>query len=133
LSAKKLTDKQIKQIVAERAEGKSYSFIAKKYSVSPNTIKNYCQANKEFAEICNIKKAENAKNVLEHMENKAELVCDIMDKCLTELADPDRLSDSSTREIAVALGIIIDKFTQVGKNDEIKKLDEVLGKIEGNI
>lgn len=79
------------------------------------------------------KKEENTKSILEHMDKKKDLVCEIIDGCLSALADPNRLKTSNTREIATALGIIIDKFTKVDNGDELNKLDKVLEKIEGNI
>ena len=133
MASKKLNDKKIKNIIAERIEGASYNSLAKKYKVSVNTIKKYCLSDAEFAQKCKQKKEENTKSVLEHMESKSEIVCEIVDKYLSELANPNRLEVSSTREIATALGIIIDKFTKNETKDETSKLDEVLGKIKGNI
>lgn len=130
--AKKLSDKKIKEIIALRTEGVSYTKIAKKYKISVNTVKNYCNSDEDFAQKCNIKKRENAKNVLEHMSEQADIVCEIIDKVLVEMTDTRRLKESNTRELATALGIIIDKFSRAD-NSEMSKLDEVLGKIEGNI
>jgi endonuclease III-like uncharacterized protein len=130
---KKLTDRQIKNIVCARAEGETYTAIAKKYKISPNTVRNYCNSEKDFAKICSIKKDENIKNVIEHMETKAEAVCEIIDVYLAELVNPSRLSRSNARDIATALGIVVDKFTKLSGNNDINKLDEVLSKIEGNI
>lgn len=133
MASKKLTDKQIKKIISERAEGASYNSLSKKYKVSANTIKNYCLGNADFAQICTQKKEDNSKSVLSHMENKTDIVCEIVDKYLEALADPERLAERGPKEIATALGIVIDKFTKVGNNDDLNKLDKVLGKIEGNI
>ena len=126
LASKKLTDRQIKNIIAARAEGVSLSVLAKKYKVTANTIKNYCNSDKDFAKICTQKKEDNAKSVLEHMDSKADIVCDIIDEYLSALVDPERLKQSGTREIATALGIIIDKFTKGGKEKDMGKIDEIL-------
>ena len=67
------------------------------------------------------------------MDEKKELVCEIIDGCLNTLADPKRLATSNTREIATALGIIIDKFTKMDKGDDLDNLDRVLKEIKGNI
>jgi len=133
LAAKKLTDKQIKDIIAARAEGESYTKLAKRYNVSTNTIKNYCNSDDDFAQKCTQKKEENAKTVLEHMETETEVVCNIIDSYLTELANPKKLKNCKIKDIAIALGVIIDKYTKVGSNKDIEKLDEVLKKIGGNI
>ena len=127
MSSKKLTDRQIKNIIAARAEGESLASLSRKYKVSVNTIKNYCNSDKEFAQKCKQKKQENAESVLKHMEKKSEIVCEILDKYLIALADPSRVENSGTREIATALGILIDKFSKVSadgdKNNGI--LDEM--------
>lgn len=130
---KKLTDKQIKKIVSERIEGASYNSLSKKYKISVNTVKKYCLSDEEFAQKCKQKKEENTKSILAHMDEKKEVVCEIIDKYLKTLADPERLKKSSTREIATALGIVIDKFTKSDNGDDMDKLDKVLRKIEGNI
>lgn len=121
MSSKKLTDRQIKNIISARAEGRSLASLAKKYKVSVNTIKNYCNSDDEFAQKCKEKKQENEKSVLEHMETKAEIVCEIVDAYLDALIDPKRIKDSGTREIATALGIIIDKFTKGGGVEDSSK------------
>ena len=129
MAGKKLTDRQIKNIIAAKAEGETYSALARRYNVSVNTIKNYCNSDENFAKKCNQKKEENEKSVLKHMETKSKIVCEIVDKYLNALADPERLEQSGTREIATALGIIIDKFTKGGGEKDIGKIDEILGEI----
>jgi len=67
------------------------------------------------------------------METETEVVCNIIDSYLTELANPKKLKNCKIKDIAIALGVIIDKYTKVGSNKDIEKLDEVLKKIGGNI
>lgn len=126
--AKKLTDKQIKKIIAERAEGVSFRALAKKYKVSANTVKNYCLSDESFAEKCAQKKEQNAQSVLAHMETKKDVVCKIIDECLNEMTDADRLSAASLKEIATVMGIVIDKFTKTenANSDNNAKLDELI-------
>lgn len=130
---KKLTDRQIKKIISEHIEGASYNSLSKKYKISVNTVKKYCLSDSEFAQNCKQKKEENAKSILAHMDEKKDVVCEIIDKYLAELANPERLENSSTREIATALGIVVDKFTKFDNGDDMSNLDKVLDKIEGNI
>ena len=128
--AKKLTDRQIKNIIAARAEGESLASLSRKYKVSVNTIKNYCNSDAEFAKKCTQKKQENAESVLKHMEKQSDMVCEILDKYLIALADPERLEKSGTREIATALGILIDKFSRVSNDKDINKIDEIIGALD---
>lgn len=113
MGSKKLSDKQIKKIIAERAEGASYNGLAKRYKVSANTIKKYCMDNPEFAQICDQKNKENTESILSHMETKVEEVCGLIDALIMELSDPERIKNSSTKEIATAFGIIVDKFDKM--------------------
>lgn len=113
MSAKKLSDKKIKNIIAERAEGASYNSLAKKYKISVNTVKKYCMTDPEFAQKCKQKKEENEKSVLDHMETKAEEVCGLLDALLVELSSPERIKESSTRDIATVFGILVDKFDRL--------------------
>lgn len=112
MANKKLTDKQTKEIIAERAEGMSFRTLARKYNVSANTIKNCCTENEDFVQICTQKKEENAQSVLEHMDKKKDIACRIIDECLNEMTDADRLKAASLKEIATVMGIVIDKFTK---------------------
>lgn len=128
--AKKLTDEQIKSIIAERAEGMSFRAIARKHDISESTVRNYCadSDNEKFAEICAQKNEQNAQSVLAHMETKKDVVCEIIDGCLNEMTDADRLSTASLKELATVMGIVIDKFTKTescaGANDS--KLDALM-------
>ena len=128
---KKLTEKQIKEIIAERIEGASYNSLAKEYRVSVNTIKKYCLSDPDFAQKCTDKKRACADDVLAHMEEKAKNACALIDRLLEELSDPERIKNSGTRELAMAFGIVVDKFGALKGNenkeititfsDEVKK------------
>ena len=62
------------------------------------------------------------------METKKDVVCEIIDGCLNEMTDADRLSTASLKELATVMGIVIDKFTKTescaGANDS--KLDALM-------
>lgn len=134
MGSKKLSDNQIKRIIAERAEGASYNSLAKKYSVSVNTIKKYCQSDPKFAQKCTEKNRAREEDILSHMEKKTGEVCSLIDALLVELANPERIKESGTKELAMAFGVIFDKFIKVRDNDEtLKRAHELLDKIEGNI
>ena len=129
----KLSDKKKKQIIADAVDGMSIRALADKYKVSTTTIQRIKKSDTNFTQKVTQKKEENTKSILSHMETKADLVCEIIDGYLSELANPERLETSSTREIATALGIILDKFIKTDKGDDMSKLDDVLKKIGGKI
>lgn len=108
---KKLSDRQIEKMIAERAEGASYRSLGKKYKISENTAKKYCQSKPEFADKCEEEKRAREKDILSHMGKRTGEVCNLIDGILTELSDPRRLKESGTKELAMAFGVIVDKFT----------------------
>lgn len=110
----KLTDKQRKKIIADRADGATLRALARKYHVSDTTIRRTLHNNPEVAEKVARKKAENTAAVLAHMDKKQNMVCDLIDLYLDALTREEKLNRASVRDIATALGIVIDKFTSTG-------------------
>ena len=111
----KLTDLQCKKIIADRADGATLSTLARKYNVSVTTIRRkLSNGNQELTEKVTQKKAENTIAVLTHMDKKQKKVCGLIDLYLDELTREEKLNRASVRDIATALGIVIDKFTSTG-------------------
>ena len=110
----KLTDKQRKKIIADRVDGATLRALARKYNVSDTTIRRTLQNNPEAAEKVAQKKAENTAAVLAHMDKKQKTVCGLIDLYLDALTREEKLNRASVRDIATALGIVIDKFTSTG-------------------
>lgn len=132
--AKHLTDLQKKQIIADYATLGTYAAVARKHGVTVNTIKKAVSENPETAKKCKQKKEENTADILQYMEGQKDDVCNIISLYLSALQDPKRLDRASVQSIATSLGIIIDKFSAMSKNDQaVKKLDEVLDRIGGVI
>lgn len=107
----KLTDRQRKKIIAERALGASVRALAAKYKVSPTTIRNTLKNDPETVQKCARKKEENARSVLAFMESRKNAVCDILDKILTAMGDEGKIAATSLSQLATAMGIVIDKYT----------------------
>ena len=110
----KLTDKQRKKIIADRADGASLRALAQKYHVSDTTIRRTLKNDPETAEKVARKKEENTAVVLAHMDKKQKTVCNLIDLYLDALTREDKLNRASVKDIATALGIVIDKFTSTG-------------------
>lgn len=110
----KLTDKQRKKIIADRANGASMRSLARKYHVSDTTIRRTLNNDPETVKKVAQKKAENTVAVLAHMDKKQSKVCDLIDLYLDALTRAEKLDRASVRDIATALGIVIDKFTSTG-------------------
>lgn len=123
--AARLTDRQKKKIVADYLELGSYNATAKRNNVSDTTVKRIVLESGEIAEKLEQKKAENTADILAYMESKRGVVCEIIDKGLTALNDPEKLAEASPAQITTALGTLIDKWAAVtgGPADKVKEDD----------
>lgn len=135
--AARLTDKQRKQIIADRVDGMSIRQLADKYKVSTTTIQRVIKENPEVTQIVTQKKEENTADILAFMDGKKQDVCAIISLYLEYLQDLNKLDRASIQSIATSLGIIIDKFTQgAEKKPETEMFENIVkaagGKFETN-
>lgn len=112
--AGKLNDKQVKKLIADRAEGLSIRQLAKKYHVSTTTVQNKLKSDPELTQKVTQKKEQNATDVLAYMESRKDVVCEIIGKALDALNGSDKLARASPMQIMTAVGILIDKWTVLG-------------------
>ena len=114
--AARLTDKQKKKIIADYVEIGSYNAVAKKNGVSNNTVKRLVEADEEMSQKVNDKKKENTADIINYLETKKAVVCEIIGKGLDVLNDPDKLASANPAQITTALGTLIDKFMGVSRS-----------------
>ncbi len=107
----KLTDRQRKKIIAERAEGLSIRALAKKYNVSASTISRTLENDPKTVQKVTQKKEENTVAVLAYMDGKKKDVCEILDKLLEAVKDEEKIAKTPLNQLATTIGILIDKFT----------------------
>lgn len=132
----KLTDKQRKKIVADRADGMSLRQLAKKYHVSDTTIRRTLANNPDTAQKVAEKKEQNTQDILAYMESKRDVVCEIIGKGLSVLNSDEKLSEASPAQITTALGTLIDKWAlitgrgpaDIAQEDELSKSLKELAK-----
>lgn len=114
--AARLTDKQKKEIIADRADGMSIRKLADKYKVSTTTIHRVIKDNPEVTRIVTQKKEQNTVDILSYMETKKGKVCDIISLYLDELINVEQFKNLSPNQLTTAVGTLIDKFTLGEKN-----------------
>lgn len=134
--AARLTDKQRKNIIADRADGLSLRQLAAKYGVSHSTVKNTLDRDSETVQICTHKKEENTLEMLAYMDAQKGKAQELLSKIIDALGDPDKLARANVRDLATAYGIIADKFlaAQPKERDEVlARAVEILGGISGAI
>lgn len=87
--------------------------MAKINGVSKDTVKRTVQNCDNFAQKAQQKKEENTADILDYMERQKSDVCQILDRYLEELQNPDKIEAAGLREIATTMAILIDKYTAV--------------------
>lgn len=126
--AARLTDAQIKKIIADFVDVQNYSQVARMNGVSRNTVKAIVNKDNETAGKCQQKKEQNTLDMLAFMDSRKEKAQNIIDIYLAALVDPEKLDGASLTAIATSLGIVIDKFTRNTRSggDSLDKLDGLL-------
>lgn len=127
----KLTDKQRKQIIAERAQGATFRELANKYHVSSTTIHRTLTGDPETEQKVAEKKRENTKDILEHMKSKTDEVCEIIDVYLDVLPKLENFDKLSPNQITTALGTLIDKFAGLSHADADDRPYELPARVMG--
>lgn len=137
--AKRLTDRQRKKIIAEYIELGSFNAVAKLHGVSRQTVKTICDSDQQTGQKLQCKKEQNTADLLEHMEQKRDKVCRIMDKYLDALLDDEKIAKATPAQLTTALGTLIDKFTmstnkaeQMAEDPLTKALKEEAERMEEN-
>ena len=113
--AARLTDKQKKKIVADYLETQSVNAAAQRNNVSWDTARKVLNELGDIEQKLEEKKDENTADILAYMESKRGVVCEIIEKGLAALNDPEKLADASPAQITTALGTLIDKWALKGQ------------------
>lgn len=119
-----LTDRKKKKIIADYIELGSYNAVAKMNGVSATTVKNIVLKNVDIIAKFEEKKEENTIDILNYMESKKDIVCEILGKGLEALNSPDKLAKATPAQITTALGTLIDKWALKGKTGSDSALTE---------
>lgn len=111
--AEVINPRKRKKIVADYVALGSYAAAARINGVAPNSVKRIVAAEPEIARLCAQKKEQDTQDVLAYMGQQSDLVCEIIGKGLTALADDDKLAAANPAQITTAIGTLIDKWTMV--------------------
>lgn len=109
--AVRYTDIQKSKIIADYVELQSYNAAAKLNGTTHKTVKRIIEQSPEATRLLQLKKKQNEIAILEYMDSKKNVVCEIIDKGLTVLNNQDKLEEASPAQITTAIGTLIDKFT----------------------
>lgn len=141
----KLSDKEKKLIVADRANGESFRGLASKYGVSTTTIQRVLNGSKDdLAQLVTQKQEQDDKSVLEYMETQRETKKRVLKKILEAMEKKAENVDMFTniRDLAMAYGVVMDKEFRAeelglqkggNKNEDIDGLSQSLMELAGEL
>ena len=133
---KKLTDREKKKIIAEKASGMTNADIARLHGISESGVRFILKNNPEAAEMCAQKKEQNTQEMLAYFDCRRGKAQELLDRIIDALGDPEKLARANVRDLATAYGIIADKFlaAQPKERDEVlARAVEILGGVSGAI
>lgn len=121
--AKRLTDKEKKQIIAYYIECQNLRETARKFNVSPDTVKRLTKEKKDIEQNLSEKKEENTRNMLQEMDKTKNKRIKLLNKMIDKMEEKVENVDMFTnvKDLATAYGIIVDKdmkFLELSKDKE---------------
>ena len=119
MSGHRIKDEIRKAIIADRACGDSIREISKKYNVSTTSVQRIIRESTELTQLVTQKKAQNTADILEYMESRKGLICEIIQKGLEALNKPGKLDEASPSQISTMIGTLLDKAAQYTNNGTI--------------
>ena len=133
MGAARIGDKKRKRIILDKVEGMSNRAIAKKHKVTEYAVRKIIKEDPDFAQEIAQQKARNARAMVDYLEDERWKAQEIIGKLIGAMADEDKLKDSGVRDLATAMGILVDKFTanarsEAPNNGILESINEVLSR-----
>ena len=126
MSAKRLTDRQKKKIVADYVQLQSYARTAKLNDVAESTVRKIVKDNPKCADLCALKKEQNTQDMLSYLDSKREEAQDLLGLYLKAMADTNKIAEATLPQLFTAFGTIVDKFAMLGDQNSIEVPDDGL-------
>lgn len=126
MSAKRLTDRQKKKIIADYIQLQNYTRTAKLNDVAESTVRKIVKENPECADLCAKKKEQNTRDMLSYLDSKRGEAQDLLGLYLQAMADPDKIAEATLPQLSTAFGTIVDKFAMLGDQNSIEVPDDGL-------
>ena len=119
--AKHLTDAKKKQIIADYVECGNYSEVARKHKVSKDTVRRLCNRT-DILQKAQEKKEQNTRDMLEYLDQKRDTAFKFIDKAFEEMCKEEKIEKTSIINLATAIGIVIDKYSNANINKQNEKV-----------
>lgn len=111
---KRLTEKEKMAIIADYLQCGNYSEVARHYNTNYKNIAYVVTHNIELQAELSKHHEENKQDIINYMNSKKQAACDIIELYLNLLQDKAKTEKASVKDLAITLGIVIDKFTKDG-------------------
>ena len=119
--AKHLTDAKKKQIIADYVECGNYSEVARKQKVSKDTVRRLSNRT-DIVKKAQEKKEQNTRDMLEYLDQKRDTAFKFIDKAFEEMCKEEKIEKTSIINLATAIGIVIDKYSNANINKQNEKV-----------
>ena len=119
--AKHLTDAKKKQIIADYVECGNYSEVARKHKVSKDTVRRLSNRT-DIVKKAQEKKEQNTRDMLEYLDQKRDTAFKFIDKAFEEMCKEEKIEKTSIINLATAIGIVIDKYSDANINKQNEKV-----------
>lgn len=132
----KLSDRQHKAMIARYAETNNYSQVAREFGVSETTVRRHLNSDKTTLKKVEKKKEQNTLDMIAFMESRKNKAQEFIDLCFEEMNERQKIGKAGVQSIAIAMGIVVDKFIQSAPpadNAQLQHAKEILGDIDGVI
>ena len=102
--------------------------IAEKYGCSVYAVSKACESDQKFKQKITQKKEQNTLDMLAYLNARTKNAQEFIDIALEAIKDPEKIDKASVQTLATAIGIIIDKFTQMEKKKDDESVTIVWGR-----
>ena len=119
--AKHLTDAKKKQIIADYVECGNYTEVARKHKVSKETVRRLSNRT-DIVKKAQEKKEQNTRDMLEYLDQKRDTAFKFIDKAFEEMCKEEKIEKTSIINLATAIGIVIDKYSNANINKQNEKV-----------
>ena len=119
--AERLTDSEKSRIIADYIECGNLTEVARRYNTNYKNIRYVVNHNINLQADINKHQKQITEDVVRYMDSKKQAACSIIDLYMSLLQDKSKTEKASIPDIAVSLGIVIDKFTKDGVNTSNEK------------
>lgn len=119
--AKHLTDAKKKKIIADYVGCGNYSEVARKHKVSKDTVRRLSNRT-DIVKKAQEKKEQNTRDMLEYLDQKRDTAFKFIDKAFEEMCKEEKIEKTSIINLATAIGIVIDKYSNANINKQNEKV-----------